>query len=134
MNRKTILEAFNQAAAAVGYKFYSDEEGRAPVSVKEYPALWLAPPQFVKMEGRKHGRITYSVTLHAMRQGAKHTAEMRNDEWAAMEESLLEFFNLLSQHHLVAVVDKLTIRNSSMSLTAHGEVAATAEAEVVTIF
>lgn len=123
-----------QAATAKGYTFYSDVEELARSTVKILPAVWLSPPKFSSVEGRKHGKITYEVTLHAMCDGVKCASAARNQSWTQMEEELVEIFSLLSHNEKVATVRELTIRNTTNTLACCGEVVATATAQVVTLF
>lgn len=134
MNRKTILQAVEQVATAKGYTFYSDTEELARSTVKALPAVWLSPPKFISMQGRKHGKITYEVTLHALCDGVKCASAARNQSWTQMEQELVDMFSMLSQNETVALVKNLAIRNTTNTLAGYGEVVATATAEVVTLF
>lgn len=134
MNRKTILEAAEQAATAQGYTFYTDSDERMRSTVKRLPAVWLTPPKFISMQGRRHGRITYEVTMHAMCDGWKYSPEQRNQSWTRMEEDLVEMFSRISLCDKVAAIDDLTIYFNGNTASAPGEVAATAKAKVVTLF
>jgi hypothetical protein len=51
-----------------------------------------------------------------------------------LEDELVEMFSKLSVAKRVIAVEGLKIRHTSSTLTTHGEVAATATAEVVTFF
>ena len=86
------------------------------------------------MQGRKHGKVTYSVTLHALEAGAKLPPEKREEVWARLEQEVVAMFSTLSQEDFVVAVDDLKIRHTSHTLTTHGEVAATATADVITFF
>ena len=86
------------------------------------------------MEGRKHGKVTYDVTLHVMEAGAKLSPAERQQTWSRLEDELIEIFSKLSDAKRVIAVEDLKIRHTSSTLTTHGEVAATATAEVVTFF
>lgn len=134
MNREKLIKAFEQTATAEGYAFYSAEDRYLPQMVKQHPAIWLSPPEFYSMEGNRHGSATYTVTLHALHRGAKSNEKQRREIGAELEQSILDIFSSLTSFDFVAEVDKLRIRHSSHTLTAHGDVAATATAEVITIF
>lgn len=134
MNHTYLINAIESIATADGYSFYSDSEERMSEQIKSYPAVWLQPPKFQQMEGRKHGKVTYDVTLHAMDAGAKLSPAERKQTWSRLEEELIGMFSKLSDTERVITVEKLKIQHSSLSLTTHGEVAATATAEVVTFF
>lgn len=134
MNREVIIEAIEQAATKGGYMFHSDEEQQMPVAVKSYPALWLVPPQFSSIEGRKHGKVTYAVKLHMMHEGAKFTGQQRNQKWKQMEDEVIEIFASVSQHERVVAVNNLKMGNNSKTHSTHGELVVTATADVVTFF
>ena len=134
MNRKKLINAIENIAQANGYNFYTDNEAMMPRFVAAYPAMWLAPPRFESMEGRNHGKITYSVKLHALHDGLKYTSEQRNAAWSKMESDLIESFAQLSQEDFVIAVEKLKVQHSSSTMTNHAEVATTATAEVITFF
>ncbi len=134
MNSTYLINAIDGIATADGYTFYSDGEERMSEQIKSYPAVWLQPPKFQHMEGRKHGKVTYVVTLHAMEAGAKLSPAERQQTWSRLEDELVEMFSKLSVAKRVIAVEGLKIRHTSSTLTTHGEVAATATAEVVTFF
>lgn len=134
MNRTYLINAIEGIATSEGYSFYSDSDERMSQQIKTYPAAWLQPPKFLTMEGRNHGKVTYSVTLHAMEAGARLTPAQRQQTWSRLEEELVEMFSKLSDTERVVAVEQLMINHTSHTLTTHGEVAATATAEVVTFF
>ena len=96
MNRTFLINALEGIATADGYSFYSDSEERMSEQIKSYPAVWLQPPKFQQMEGRKHGKVTYGVTLHAMDAGAKLSPAEREQTWSRLEDDLVEMFSKLS--------------------------------------
>ena len=134
MNRKTIINAIEQVATSLGYEFYCDGEQQMPVAVSRYPALWLAPPQFLKIEGRKHGKITYSVKVYAMVDGLKFWSPMRNSKLIKLEEDLVQIFAEVSQKEGVVTVNNLKMSNNQKTHHTHGELVMMATAEVVTFF
>lgn len=134
MNVKKLNSAIEQSATANGYHFHSAEERYIPQLTTAYPTLWLTPPTMKQMEGRTHGRITYSLTMHALDAAAKLPPEERNQRWAEMEGDLIGMFTQLSKEDFVVAIEHLTLRQSSHTLTSHGEVAVTATADVITFF
>lgn len=134
MNRKNLTQAVGRIATADGYHFYTAEPREMAQMINTYPAMWLTPPEFSSMQGRKHGKVVYTVTLHAMDAGAKLPPEERESIWTRLEQDVVELFSSLSSEEFVVAVENLKIRHSSHTLTPHGEVAATATAEVVTFF
>ena len=134
MNRKQLLQAVERIATADGYHFHSTDDRHMSQLITAYPTIWLSPPVFSSMQGRKHGKVVYAVTLHAMDAGAKLPPEERESIWTRLEQDVVELFSSLSSEEFVVAVENLKIRHSSHTLTPHGEVAATATAEVVTFF
>lgn len=134
MNRTHLLQAFSRTATADGYHFHSTDDRYIPQLVTAYPALWLSPPEFKQIKGRKHGTITYNITAHALDAGAKLSPTERTARHTALEEELIKVFSSLSEEEFVVAVENLSIRHSSQTLTSAGEVAATATAEVITFF
>ena len=96
MNHTYLINAIESIATADGYSFYTDSEERMSEQIKSYPAVWLQPPKFQQMEGRKHGKVTYDVTLHAMDAGAKLSPAEREQTWSRLEDDLVEMFSKLS--------------------------------------
>lgn len=134
MNRKHLVESVGRIATAHGYNFFSSNPTHLPAMVRSYPAMWLSPPQFVKMEGRNHGKMTYEVKLHALTTGAKMPSAEYNSTWSKLEEDLIGLFSSLSQEPKIIAVENLKITAGSHTLTSHGTIEATATAEVVTFF
>lgn len=134
MNRTPLIQAVEQIATASGYRFYSMEDRYMPQIIKEYPTMWLSPPTFHSIEGRRHGKITYSVQMHAMQAGAKTPPEQHQSMHNQMEQELMEVFTQLTQREFIVAVENLQIRHSTQTLTPHGEVASTATAKVITFF
>ena len=117
-----------------GYTFTLNDEAYYPTTICRYPAAFLSQPEFVSLEGRKRGRITYKVVLRLARQGAKLTAAERTIQRAEMEQQLAEIFISLSRAERVAVVRNLTIKPTAQAIDCHGAMAMEAQAEVETIF
>lgn len=134
MNHTNLTDAIGQLAADAGYEFHTADERYMPQTITSYPVMWLAPPQFDSMEGLRHGRMTYAVTLYAMEAGAKVSPEERAAAYARLEEDIVELFTALSKADVVVAVEKLTVRPQTRTLTNHGEAAVTATADVITFF
>ena len=105
-----------------------------PRHITAYPALWLTPPRLEQMQGRKHGKVIYSVKLHALRDGLKLSPDERTQAWADMEQQLIDIFSQLSEEEFVVAVEYLKLQHTSSTLTNHSEVAVTATANVITFF
>ena len=133
MNRAYLCSAIEGLSSQYGYHFQLNGESHYPTTVCRYPAAFMSQPEFVSLEGRKHGRITYKVSLTLAKQGAKQSPEERNSSLSTMEEQAMNIFVELSQNEHVAVVEELTIAPCS-EVDTHGAIIVKAEAQVVTIF
>ena len=133
MNRTLLCSAIEGLVSKCGYNFQLSDEAYYPTTVCRYPAAFMSQPKFMSLEGRKHGRITYSVTLTLAKNGAKMSPEERNSALSTMEEQAMNIFVDLSQNEHVAVVENLTIAARG-EVDAHGAISIKAQAQVVTIF
>ena len=134
MNCAYLRGAIEEAVSAYGYTLYQCAEQYSPATICHYPAAHLLPPEFCRIEGRQHGKITYSIELRLLEQGAKLSAEERNEKLSTMESHFVEIFSLLSEYERVASVEELTIKPATNEIDAHGAMTLVAKAEVVTIF
>lgn len=134
MNRTPLERAFEKRAVRMGYGFRCAAAEYLSQDLPPFPAAWLLPPQLRSAEGRTRGRVTYDVTLHLLRDGARLDAPARSAAWAAMEEELLALFTSLSDEPDVLGIEGLTLRARTYALTNRGEIAQSAEARVVTWF
>ena len=98
------------------------------------PAAWLPPIRLKEVEGRLHGRATYSVELRLLHPGAKLSSERRNEVWSQTELQLFDLFTQLSTDPKVIAVENLTVQPGSGAYTPHGEISQTAKADVITCF
>ena len=134
MNRAFLCSAIEGLASEYGYHFQQGEKSCYPTTVCRYPVAFLFQPEFVSIEGRKHGKITYKLSLALAQQAAKLSPKERNTMLDAMEEEMTKIFLELSKAEKIAVVDNLTISPSSEVIDNHGALAVVANAEVTTIF
>lgn len=134
MNRTHLERAVGERAEALGYGFRCAAGAYLPHDLPPFPAAWLLPPELRTAEGRTHGRLTYDLTLHLLRDGARLDARSRSEAWERMEDDLLGLYTSLSNAERVVGVEGLTIRPRTYELTHRGEIALTASARVVTWF
>lgn len=134
MNRTHLERAFGKRAEALGYGFRCAAGAYLPHDLPPFPSAWLLPPELHAAEGRRHGRLTYDVVLHLLRDGARLDARARSEAWERMEDDLLHLFTLLSDDEQVVAVEGLTIRPRTYELTHRGEIALSATARVITWF
>ena len=87
-----------------------------------------------EVEGRLHGRATYSVELRLLHPGAKLSSERRNEVWSQTELQLFDLFTQLSTDPKVIAVENLTVQPGSGAYTPHGEISQTAKADVIICF
>lgn len=134
MNRAILSSAIEGVVSSYGYEFNLNDSACYPTTVCRYPAAFMSQPEFSSIEGRKHGRITYSISLHLAQQGAKLSTAERNNILAEMEQQMLDIFTELSREECVAVVEGLQISSTSPTIDNHGALAIVGKAKVVTIF
>ena len=134
MNRALLCSAIEGLVSQCGYEFYLNDESPYPTTVCRYPAAFLSQPQFESIEGQRHGRINYKVTLRLAQKGAKLSPSERNNLLDRMEKQMVTIFTKLSKKDAVAVVNELTIAPSSEVVDNHGAIAMVAKAVVETIF
>lgn len=134
MNHVQLVNALRDLSVSLGYSFTEGTEERMSQAVRQYPAAWISPPRVLSAEGRRHGRITYGITLHLLDAGAKMTPDARNERFAEMENDALEIFTRLSENGCIIAVEKLTVEPRAASLTSHGEISQTVQARAVTCF
>lgn len=134
MNRTILCSAIEGLSSHYGYHFELGDKLYYPTTISHYPVAFMSQPEFEGIEGRKHGRITYKVTLRLAQQGAKLSPKERNALLDRMEKELMEIFVSLSKAECVAVVDRLSISPCSEAMDAHGAIALEAKAYVTTIF
>ncbi len=133
MNRAQLERALRVLSESNGYSFHILPPERIS-EVKSLPAVVLEPPTVASVEGRRHGRISYNITLHVMCLAAKMTASQRCDALNEMEMKLLDICTLLSDDEQVIAVEELGITPREFAFTTHGEISQTARAKVVTFF
>ena len=133
MNRALLCGAMEGLASRYGYSFALNNKSCYPTVISDYPAAFMFMPEFESLEGRKHGRITYKVTLRLAHHAAKLSPAERNELLDQMEYHLTKIFIGLSQSEFVAVVKNLTIKTLG-EVDAHGAIAMEAQSYVETIF
>lgn len=134
MNRTYLCSAIEGLASEFGYNFQQGDKSHYPTTVCRYPSAFLTQPEFVGIEGRKHGRITYHISLFLAKQGAKLSPAELNSTLDEMEQDMTNIFVELSKTERVAVVENLTIAPIAGIIDNHGALNLVAQADVTTIF
>ena len=134
MNRAYIAEKLRTLAEKQGCSFVEAPAGQIAGRIAAYPTAWMEPLVLQSKSGCHHGRIIYSVRLHLMHNGLRMSPAQRNQTFDESEQTLLKIFTELSTDARVACVDELTIKVSQFAHTPHGEIAATADALIDTIY
>ena len=134
MNRTYLSNAICTLAGKHGYTFVEAPAQDIAGRIAAYPSAWLEPAVMQSKSGRHHGRIIYSVRLHLMHEGLRMPPQKRSETLAEAENTLLKIFTELSTDPRIACVDELTVKLSQFAYTPHGDIAATAEAEIETIY
>ena len=134
MNRTYLTRAIRELAGVYGYTIHTDTDDRTPPQIVLPPAARLPPIRLKEVEGRLHGRATYSVELRLLHPGAKLSSERRNEVWSQTELQLFDLFTQLSTDPKVIAVENLTVQSGSGAYTPHGEISQTAKADVIICF
>lgn len=134
MNRTHLTGAIQTLASGLGYTVYADSDDRTPQAITLLPAAWLQPIRLKMAEGRRHGRLTYSVELRLLLPGMKLPCNDRHRTWSRAEEHLLGLFAELSRDAKVLAVENLAIHPGSGIYTPYGELSQTAKADIITLF
>ncbi|MBE5686466.1 MAG: hypothetical protein EGQ86_03090 [Alistipes sp.] len=119
MNRTYLTRAIRELAGVYGYTIHTDTDDRTPREIVLLPAAWLPPIRLKEVEGRLHGRATYSVELRLLHPGAKLSSERRNEVWSQTELQLFDLFTQLSTDPKVIAVENLTVQPGSGAYTPH---------------
>ncbi len=134
MNRTHVESAVKSLVEEAGYTLFSGAPNIASQLIKTYPAAWLAPLEMVEIDGRHHGTVRYRTRLSLMRSAAKLSPDARRAAWDEMERQAIDIFAALSNAPKILTVEKLTVTPSVFALTNHGEIAQTADAQIITFF
>ncbi len=134
MNRSSLVRAAEGAVTTRGYNFHTSTEEYLPASVTRLPAAFLAEPRFSSIEGRRRGKITYSLTLHLLADGAKIPPDLRHELLDRLESDALGIFAEMSENDRVLCVENMQMTPSAMALTVRGDVSLTVKADVVCLF
>lgn len=134
MNRTYLTRAIGELVRQAGYAFHADTIDRTTSRIDLLPAAWLPPAQLKTVEGRLHGRLTYSIELRLLHPGAKLPDDERCEVWDRTEQVLLDLFTQLSTDPKVVAVENIRLQPGSGRYTPHGEISLTATADVITHF
>ncbi|HJA98781.1 MAG TPA: hypothetical protein H9779_04165 [Candidatus Alistipes avicola] len=134
MNRTHLASAIRTLASGLGYTVVEESDDRAPQTITAFPSAWLLPLRLKTIEGRHHGRQTYSVELRVIYSAMKLSADKRAELHSRAEENLLELFIQLSGDDRVIAVQNLSIQPGTGGYTQHGELSQIAKADVITYF
>lgn len=133
MNCAQLESALRDLSSSGGYSFHLLHQNRIS-EVKTLPAMVLEPPTVASVDGKRHGRISYNVTLHLLNPGVRLSAPQRMALLDRMESDVLEMFASLSNDECVIAVEELGITPREFAFTTHGDISQTARAKVVTYF
>ena len=134
MNRSNIIAAVQEIADQLGYAFRSVPTEATPAHAPNLPLVVMTQPQFRKIEGRHHGKITYRTTLHIMQRGAKSSPNEECRLFDFAEATALDIFARLSTYNFVLAVEDLQMTPSARSLTTQGDVTISATADIICPF
>ncbi len=134
MNRTHLTEAVGSIVTARGYVFHTSTEEYLPTAVAELPAAFMPYPEFRGVEGRRRGKITWSLTLHLLAAGSKLSPKQRAAELGRLEEEALAILQELSDAAEVLAIEEVQMTPSAMRLTTRGDVSLTVTADAICLF
>lgn len=122
MYRKKLYSALRSAVKANGYNLYSGFPYSLNGTPMLFPAAWLSPPEICRVEGRKEGFFTYSVTLQLMQMAIKMTPELREQKWGEMEGSAMDIISAAGDNTELFNIQNITMSPAEYTLSKHGEI------------
>jgi hypothetical protein len=134
MNRTSLVEAVQEIATQKGYTFCPTSAEGLPAHASKLPTLVMIQPKMLRIEGRKHGKITYNLTLHLLHRGATLPPDEQTALLNRAEDDAIDTLTILSTHPQVIAIENLQTSASTSRLSHHGDVTITATAEVVCHF
>lgn len=134
MNSKKITEALSRICGSLDYRFDTGTARRALSDRSSYATVWMLPPALRMVDGRHHGRATYSLTLHISRRQLRPDSVMTTTLLDRMQSDVLTMFTHLSEEPFVALVDQLKIETKDMGLRPDPGANIVVTANVETIF
>lgn len=134
MNRNHLERAAETLAARRGYAFVAAPDQHLPLALATLPAAVLAPLALHSVEGHRHGRAIYDLTLRLLCAGARLAPEARRTALATLEDDLLSLLAELSEDDAVIAIEGLALCPAEGTLTPHGELSQTATARILTHF
>lgn len=134
MLREILTNTIKQAAIQCGYSFYKGFEYRLQQQAQVMPAVWLTPPEMIKIEGVNSGYITYRTTLTLLTLNNKFDEDQKEKSWDKMERDIITMVKKVQSSDKIHLVEKLKTTPAEFTLTNRGEVSLKAECEVKMYF
>ena len=134
MNRLSLSTAVQRVANAKGYDFHTVSAEYLPALASTKPTILMLHPKFQGIEGKKHGKITYSLTIHALQNGAKLPHDARTALLETLEDDMLDLLTELSNESFVVAVEEINLTPSILKMSVSGDVAITATCLLTSFF
>ncbi|MBQ7856820.1 MAG: hypothetical protein IJ348_06895 [Alistipes sp.] len=134
MNRQSLSTAVQGLASSKGYDFHTASAEYLPALASTKPTIVMLHPKFLSIEGHKHGKISHSLTLHALQGGAKLSHAERVTLLDTLENDVLDILTSLSNESYVVAVEDICFTPSTLKLSVSGDVAITATCIVTCFF
>lgn len=134
MNSKKIIEAVSRISSGLGYGFGTGTAYRALCDKSSERSVWLLPPTLSMVEGHRHGRATYSLTMHVTHRRLRTDTAQAVTLTDSMHDDVIELFRALYEEPFVALVDSLKIESKAVGLRPDGGIDLVVTAKVETIF
>jgi hypothetical protein len=125
MKRERLTQIVEQAANACGYSFHSGEAHKINSALRKMPAAWLMPPVVKSKTGRTECEVKYHIVMHLMAGGSG-----AGDAWGGLERDAAKICSLMAAEVDVCSIANISFSPDCGSLSAHGEVSVTVEADV----
>ena len=118
-----------------GYDFHTGEEHKMNGTLRKYPAAWLLPPTTKSKTGRVEGEIVYHITLHLATLPSPASTAAENSLnietlWTLLERDVAMICAAIAEEADVCALSNVSYTPACGSLTSHGEVALTVEADI----
>lgn len=133
MNSTILVKAVQQICGGCGYDFRIYSKEHPPLVTTQRAVALLEVPQFRSIEGSKHGRITYRVSLRLLHRAINLTTEAKSQIISQAETDALNIFTELSSKDGIAIVKNLQFDPLTLAMP-HCSAGTIATADIVTIF
>ncbi len=134
MNRFAFTRALLSSIEGAGYSSIVAPQSQLMGGEVSLPTVWVEPLDIVEIDGRKSGKVHYSLTLGMLCDSGNNTLSDRSFQASEMEGEIFNILSQLSLYDCVIAIEDITTSVAKQPLTRFSEVAVVAKARVVTHF